>query len=73
LRVVLRSEANIPELTARLQDITKSKIQEVLGVEEPIFIKIHIVKIASVDEKDRKRRDLGKDEPAIPFGGYGRV
>ena len=42
LRVVLRSEANIPELTARLQDITKSKIQEVLGVEEPIVIKIHI-------------------------------
>jgi len=73
LRVVLRSEANIPELTARLQDITKSKIQEVLGVEEPVVIKIHIVKIASLEEKDRKRKDAVKEEPTIPFGGYGRV
>ena len=73
LRVVLRSEANIPELTARLQDITKSKIQEVLGVEEPGVIKIHIVKIASLEEKDRKRKDAVKEEPTIPFGGYGRV
>jgi uncharacterized alkaline shock family protein YloU len=73
LRVVLRSEANIPELTARLQDITKSKIQEVLGVEEPVVIKIHIVKIASLEERDRKRKDAVKEEPTIPFGGYGRV
>ncbi len=34
LRVILRSEASIPELTARLQEITRSKIQEVLGLEE---------------------------------------
>ncbi|MGE5197691.1 MAG: alkaline shock response membrane anchor protein AmaP [Deltaproteobacteria bacterium] len=72
IRVVLRSEANIPELTARLQDITKSRIQEVLGVEEPIVIKIHIAKIASVEEKGRKK-EIDKTEPPIPFGGYGRV
>lgn len=76
LRVVLRSEANIPELTARLQELTRSKIQEVLGLEEQILIKIHIVKIITVDEKDRKRRDFDKfekEEPTIPFGGYGRA
>ena len=73
LRVVLRSEANIPEMTARLQDITKSRIQEVLGLEEPIFIKIHIAKIAPAEERDRKKREIGKDEPNIPFGGYHRV
>ncbi len=73
LRVVLKSEANIPELTARLQDITRSKIQEVLGIEEQIIIKIHITKIISPEEKDRKRRDTEKEDPAIPFGGYGRL
>ncbi|MBU1727127.1 MAG: alkaline shock response membrane anchor protein AmaP [Candidatus Omnitrophica bacterium] len=71
LRVVLRSEANIPELTSRLQEITKSKIQEVLGVEEQIIIKIHIVKISSSEE--RKKKETQKDEPTIPFGGYGRA
>ncbi|MDP2941622.1 MAG: alkaline shock response membrane anchor protein AmaP [Candidatus Omnitrophota bacterium] len=73
LRVVLKSEANIPELTARLQDITRSRIQEVLGIEEQIIIKIHITKIISPEEKDRRRKDAEKDDPAIPFGGYGRL
>ncbi|MDD5730427.1 MAG: alkaline shock response membrane anchor protein AmaP [Candidatus Omnitrophica bacterium] len=72
LRVVLKSEANLPELTSRLQDITKSKIQEVLGLEEEITIRVHIAKIVSKEEKERKRKDIEKDEPKIPFG-YGRV
>ncbi|MFH1640408.1 MAG: alkaline shock response membrane anchor protein AmaP [Candidatus Omnitrophota bacterium] len=73
LRVILKSEANIPELTARLQEVTRSKIQEVLGIEEQIVIKIHVAKIISIEEKDRKRKDSGKEENAIPFGGYGRT
>ncbi len=73
LRVVLRSEANIPELTARLQDITRSKIQDVLGIEEQIIIKIHVAKIISSEEKEKKRREIDKQEPTIQFGGYGRV
>jgi hypothetical protein len=73
LRVVLKSEANIPELTSRLQEITKSKIQEVLGVEEQIVIRIHIAKIISREDKERRRKETEKDESTLPFGGYGRV
>ncbi|MFH1397457.1 MAG: alkaline shock response membrane anchor protein AmaP [Candidatus Omnitrophota bacterium] len=73
LRIVLKSEANLPDLTARLQEMTKSKIQEVLGVEEEIITRIHIAKIISHDDKDKKRREPEKEETAIPFGGYGRA
>jgi len=73
MRVTLRSEANLPELTARLQEITRNKIQEVLGLEEAIIIKIHISKIVQREDKDRRRKDSVKEEPAIPFGGFGRV
>jgi uncharacterized alkaline shock family protein YloU len=73
LRVVLKSEANIPELTGRLQEMTRAKIQEVLGLEEEIIIKIHVVKIISHEEKERKRKEIEKEEPPVPFGGYGRV
>jgi hypothetical protein len=74
LRVVLKSEANIPELTSRLQDITRSKIQDVLGIEEQIVIRIHVTKIISIEERDRKRREIEKEEqPTIPFSGYGRA
>ena len=73
MRVVLRSEANIPELTSRLQETTRAKIQEVLGLEEQIIIRIHVAKIVH-DEKDKKRKDFDKEQPpAMPFGGYGRI
>lgn len=71
LRVVLKSEANIPDLTSRLQDITRSRIQEVLGLEEQIIIKIHVVKIISNEDKDKKYTE--KEKPVIPFSGYGRT
>jgi uncharacterized alkaline shock family protein YloU len=73
LPVIFKSEVNIPEVTSRLQEMTKSKIQEVLGLEEEVIIKIHILKIISADERDRKKKDTEKDEPTIPFGGYGRM
>ena len=76
LRVALKSEANIPDLTARLQEITRSKIQEILGLEEQIIIKIHVAKIISTPETDRKRKEKNpekEEEPTIPFSGYGRV
>jgi len=73
IRVVLKSEANIPDLTSRLQEITRSKIQEILGLEEQIIIKIHVVKIISIHDTDRKRKESEKEEPTIPFSGYGRA
>jgi len=73
LRVILKKEVNIPELTSRLQDIAKSRIQEVLGIEEQIIIKIHVAKIAPVEEKDKRRKDQEKDEPVAPFSGYGKL
>ena len=72
LRVVLKSETNLLELTNRLQEVTKAKIKEVLeGLDLDIVLKIHIAKIISRDEKDKRHRDQ-KDEPAIPFAGYGK-
>jgi len=73
LRVILKKEANIPELTSRLQDITKSKIQEVLGLEEQITVKIHIAKIIALDERERNKRGIEKEEPTVPFRGYYRA
>ncbi|MDD4939952.1 MAG: alkaline shock response membrane anchor protein AmaP [Candidatus Omnitrophica bacterium] len=74
IRVALKSEANIPELTGRLQEITRSKIQEILGIEEQIITKIHVVKIISHHDIDKKKREQPeKEEPTIPFGGYGRL
>ena len=74
MRVVLRSEANIPELTSRLQDITKSKVQEILGLEEQIIIRIHVAKIAHEEKNNSRKKEFDKeDSSTIPFSGYGRL
>lgn len=71
LRVDLRSETSIPELTERLQELVKNKIREILrGIDEPILVKIHVAKI--IPAEDRKKPDQEIKEPTIPFYGYGR-
>jgi hypothetical protein len=73
LRVVLKSETNLLDLTTRLQEITRAKIQEVLeGLDLEIILRIHIAKIISREDKEKKHRENQKEEPAIPFGGYGK-
>jgi uncharacterized alkaline shock family protein YloU len=73
LRLVLRSETNIPDLTSRLQDLVKSKVQEILGIEEQVIVRIHVAKITSFEEKDKKKREPEREEHVIPFSGYGKV
>jgi len=71
LKVILRSEINIPDLTTRLQDMVKTRLQDVLGVDEQIMIRIHVAKIVSVEEKDKKaKKEFEKTTPNIPFSGF---
>ncbi len=57
-RVVVYSNANIPEATERIQSILKRRMQEMLGIEEPINIKVHIAKIASKEPKERSSKKI---------------
>lgn len=63
LRIVLRSATNIPDLTMRLQELVRTKIQEILGVEEPVIVRIHVAKISYLEEKKPKEEIA----PTIPF------
>lgn len=71
LRVVLHSEVNIPDLTGHLQEIIKTKIQEMLGIEEQIIVKVHVAKIVTHGEK--KKKDSTIEETIPPYSGYRRT
>ena len=71
MRVVLRSETNIPDFTARLQDLIAARVQEVFGIDEPINVRIHVAKIVSVEEKSKKKNEKSTEEIAIPYHGQG--
>lgn len=65
-RVVLFSDVNIPETTEKIQNIVKSRVQDMLGVEEPVEIQINVVKIA---HKEERAKDVKKDDKIPPFRG----
>ena len=70
LRVILQSEVNIPDLTNHLQEMTKIRIQEMLGIEEQITVKIHVAKVTTYAEK--KKKNSTTEEVLPPFSGYKR-
>lgn len=77
LRIVLRSEVNIPDLTAKFQDLIKSRIQEILGVEEAVMVRIHVAKIVG-DEEEKSKKKKGaipeeKEDASVPFQGYSKL
>lgn len=71
-RLVLKADVNIPEVTSRLQNLIKDKIQEMIGIEEAVTVKIHVVKITADEGKfKRSKSDYpDKTETNIPFQGY---
>jgi len=75
-RLILKSDQNIPELTSRLQEIVKKKIQNTIGLEESIVVRVDVVKIIPEEplapmRKEKKKEDRIEDtERSVPFQGY---
>ena len=76
-RLVLNTEANIPEITARLQELIKRKVQDTIGIEEDVIVKIDVIKIIPEDRSSkRNNKNNTKDNnnidepPTVPFQGY---
>ena len=69
IKLILRHEVNIPELTARFQDLVRRKIEEAVGMEGKINIRMHVIKIAWEDIKS-KNKDEFQIPTQAPFHGY---
>ncbi|PIU41283.1 MAG: hypothetical protein COS99_06195 [Candidatus Omnitrophica bacterium CG07_land_8_20_14_0_80_42_15] len=64
-RVILFSGANIPEVTEKMQSMIKLKVQEMLGIEEPVIVKVHVTKISAQTKQQEKRRDDKENMPQV--------
>jgi uncharacterized alkaline shock family protein YloU len=68
VKLVLRHEADIPELTGRFQELVRRKIEDSVGMEGKVNIRVHVIKIALDDIKAR-HGDFQVPSQA-PFHGY---
>ena len=69
VKVTLFSEISIPNITEKIQSIVKNRIQDMLGIEEPIIIKVHIEKLANAEEPKKKKAKDPQQEEAPRFRG----
>ncbi|MCK5214943.1 MAG: alkaline shock response membrane anchor protein AmaP [Candidatus Omnitrophica bacterium] len=74
VRIVLKGDINIPEMTSSLQDLVKHKVEDTIGIEKSPVVRVHVSKIFPKDTKIKKQKEseeLGPEEEAnIPFQGY---
>ena len=68
-KATIFADSNIPEITERIQGIVKSKVRDMLGVEEAINIKIHVTKIAPTGKEETHPTAKEYDEKSrhVPF------
>ena len=76
VKVSLWADVNIPETTERIQVLIKERIQKMLGIEEPIVVRVHVGKIAQKETKRAKKKEREEvEEGGGPFRGsieYGK-
>ena len=74
-RISLWADVNIPETTENIQTIIKNRVQVMLGIEEPIIVRVHVGKIVQKEKKRPKKKGKEEPEEAAPFRGsieYGK-
>lgn len=63
-KAVLYSDANIPEITEKIQNAIKYRLQEMLGIEETVAVKIHVIKVVERSKKPEKKNITKQPEPS---------
>ena len=70
-RVVLNTDGNIPDLTARLQETARQRIEDMLPSDHTVLVRVYIVKIISENKpKGPKEKSSDRPESSFPFQGY---
>jgi len=74
IRLILRAEGSIPEVTSRVQELVKRKVQNTIGLDEPIEVAIFVGKILPDQGREKlpsKKEESPKEEQRnVPFQGY---
>ena len=61
-KITLYSEVNIPEVTEKLQNAIRLRLQEVLGIEEKVTIRVHVAKIVQNKKSSERKETVNKTE-----------
>lgn len=66
-KVSLWQDVKIPEITEKIQTVIKSKLQQLLGIDESISVKVHVIKIIAKEPRKPKTKDERENSIEIPY------
>lgn len=72
-RVILFSDINIPETTEKIQNVVKTRVLDMIGVDEPVSIRVHVVKIVHKDDSHKNDKNQDKSQAyrgSIEYGNF---
>lgn len=62
-KTILYQGASIPEITKNIQTTVREKVQGLLGVEEELNIKIHVIRIISREKVSKEKKEYTPEAP----------
>ena len=66
-QVALWDDAKIPEVTEKIQLVVKSRLHQMLGMDETIAVKVYVVKIAARESLKSKPGEEKNTEVEAPY------
>lgn len=67
-KAVLYSDANIPEVTEKIQNAIRLRLQEILGIEETVTIKVHVARIVQREKTEASEAEHSGFKGEIEYG-----
>lgn len=61
-KVTLYSDVNIPEVTEKIQNAIRIRLQEMLGIEETVTIKVNVAKIVQKEKPSAQKNAAGTEQ-----------
>lgn len=80
LRLSIKSDVNIPELTSNVQEMIKDRIHDTIGIDEKVDINVYVKKIIAESTyamkkssvpKSKDTKESDQQDRSVPFHGYG--
>ena len=64
-KTFLLQDLSIPEITQKIQNTVKDRVNKLLGNQEEVKVKIDVIKIVEKDKRSKNKNE--EEEPTVPF------
>ncbi len=65
VRVVMKPNVHLKEISERIQDLVSERIREIIGISAPVKVRVKVIKVS--EPKKPRGQEVNEEEVPIPF------